>query len=57
MLLMCRLLSLQRHEFAIYSEYCNNHPHTVNEMNALQQNEQYTFFFEVRIYMQSQVLA
>jgi len=26
-------------------------------MNALQQNEQYTFFFEVRIYMQSQVLA
>ena len=45
------LFSLQRHEFAIYSEYCNNHPHTVNEMNTLQQNEQYAFFFEVRAHM------
>jgi hypothetical protein len=37
----------QKHEFAIYSQYCNNHPHAVNEMNILQQNEQYTLFFEV----------
>ena len=37
----------QRHEFAVYSEYCTNHPHAVNEMNTLQQNEQYMFFFEV----------
>ena len=41
----------QKHEFAIYSQYCNNHPHAVNEMNILQQNEQYTLFFEVSTIM------
>ncbi len=39
---------LQRQEFDIYGQYCNNHPHAVNEMNQLQENEQYKFFFEVR---------
>ena len=41
------IASLQKHEFSIYSQYCNNHPHAVNEMNMLQQNEQYALFFEV----------
>lgn len=33
-------------EFTIYSDYCNNHPHAVHEMNSLQSDDQYTFFFE-----------
>ena len=38
---------LQQHEFKVYSQYCNNHPHAVGEMSYLQENEQYCFFFEV----------
>ena len=37
----------QRRGFEVYSEYCNNHPHAVNEMCVLQKKEQYAFFFEV----------
>ncbi|CAI8028598.1 Rho guanine nucleotide exchange factor 4 [Geodia barretti] len=35
-----------RRGFEVYSEYCNNHPHAVNEMCVLQKKEQYAFFFE-----------
>lgn len=45
--ILMRLYTLQQHEFKVYSHYCNNHPHAVSEMNLLNGNEQYTFFFEV----------
>lgn len=41
------VMCMQQHEFKVYSQYCNNHPHAVNEMSILQENEQYSFFFEV----------
>ena len=37
----------QRHQFALYSEYCNNHPQAVNELNLLQSDSQFALFFEV----------
>ena len=41
---------LQQSEFSVYSEYCNNHPYAVNEMNELQEDPQYILFFEVSLH-------
>ena len=46
-LIMLTVFFLQKDSFSMYSEYCNNHPHAVNEMNLLQQDQQYVLFFEV----------
>ena len=36
----------QRCKFEIYSEYCNNHPAAVSELQELYQDQKYVHFFE-----------
>lgn len=40
------LFVLQSEKFEIYSEYCNNHPFAVSELQELYQQEKYVHFFE-----------
>ncbi|XP_019852562.1 PREDICTED: uncharacterized protein LOC100640581 isoform X2 [Amphimedon queenslandica] len=44
--LIGEIFVIMKDSFSMYSEYCNNHPHAVNEMNLLQQDQQYVLFFE-----------
>ena len=37
---------LQKSQFEIYSEYCNNHPSAVSELQQLYENQKYVHFFE-----------
>ncbi len=38
---------LQSPEFEIYSEYCNNHPTSCEELRQVARNKKYQHFFEV----------
>ena len=50
-MIFCRSVSYayicsQRDRFEIYSEYCNNHPFAVSELQELYSQEKYVHFFE-----------